>query len=135
MFVLIFGIGTRLNRLPFRIPLGLGLTLYGLAQITLILSPTGNLLILFLYTALEALAFSLVIPQRDTLLAIFLDENERARQLSLIDASVVALSAPFGLFAGWLSAQDRRLPFVLNIVCYLICLALVLPAKDLQAKS
>ncbi len=135
MFLLIFGIQTRLNRLPFRIPLGFGLGLYALAQVLLLVAPNGRLPMLFVYTAVEAFAFSLVIPQRDALLTIFLDENERARQLSLIDAAVVALSAPFGMLAGWLSDQDRRLPFVLNILCYLICLLLVLSARGLHTQE
>lgn len=134
MFVLIFGIQTRLNRLPFRIPLGIGLSLYGVSMLILIFAPTGRLWILFVYTAFEALAYSLVIPQRDTLLTLFLDENERARQLSLIDAAIVAVSSPFGLIAGLLSSVDRRLPFALNFIFYALCLFLVMPKRRATAR-
>lgn len=129
MLFLIFTVQTRLNRLPFRIPLASGLVLYMAAQLLLLSSPRGSVPLLLLYTAVEALAYALVIPQRDTLLNTFIDQKERARQLAVMNAFTVALSAPLGYVSGLLSAADGRLPFVLNILCYAACLLLMLPAK------
>ncbi len=130
MLILIFTIQTRLNRLPFKIPLASGLLLYIAAQLILIFSPYQSLPFVFLYTAAEALAYALVIPQRDALLNTFIDQDERARELSLMNALMVALSAPFGYISGRLSSLDRRYPFVLNMACYLLCLLLLLRQKQ-----
>lgn len=135
MLLLIFTVQTRLNRLPYKIPLSSGLVLYIAAQLLLIFCPPASVPILLLYTAAEAMAYALVIPQRDTLLNTFIDQEERAKQLSLINALAVALGAPFGYLSGRLSEADRSFPFILNIACYLLCLLLLLPQRSEQKPS
>ena len=125
MLLFIFTIQTMLNRLPYRVPMSLGLILYIVAQLLLVLAPPQQLVVLFAYIAFEAFAHALVIPHRDTLLARFVSERERARMLSLIYISVIALTSPFGYIAGRLSHLDRRLPFVLNLLLYALCFALI----------
>lgn len=126
MLIFIFSIQTMLNRLSFHIPVMTGLVFYLASQILLIFAPAGQPVWLILYVLCEALAFALVVPQKDTLLVLFVNPEERARIISLIYVAMIGLSAPFGTIAGLLSAYSRRLPFVLNIIFYLLCILLVM---------
>lgn len=130
-FILIFTIQTRLNRLPFKIPFGIGLVLYIVGQVLLIGgSAIANsdwiLPLILLYTLLEALATALVIPQRDSFLNRSLDEDDRARELSIIDAAVVLLTAPIALGGAYLVQADRTVAFIITAIAHGISLIFLL---------
>jgi hypothetical protein len=55
------------------------------------------------------------------LLVLNVDPHERARIFGLIYALMIAAASPFGWIAGWLSELNRALPFVLNVILYVIC--------------
>lgn len=128
MLAFIFSVQTLMNRLPFRIPILTGLILYIASQLMLILTHAGNWPVLIGYILCEAFAHALVVPQKDSLLVMFVDPVERARMTSLIYIFMLGLSSPFGWIAGLLSHVDRRLPFLLNIVLYAACASLVMIA-------
>ena len=130
-FILIFTIQTRLNRLPFKIPFGIGLVLYIVGQVLLIGgSAIANsdwiLPLILLYTLVEALATALVIPQRDSFLNRSLDEDDRARELSIIDAAVVLLTAPIALGGAYLVQADRTVAFIITAIAHGISLIFLL---------
>ena len=75
--------------------------------------------------AFEAFGHALVIPHRDSLLARVVDPHERSRMYSVIYITVIFLTSPFGYIAGQLSNLDRRLPFALNTILYLLALLLI----------
>ncbi len=133
MLVFIFTIQHVVNRMNFKVPLTLGLILYGISQILLIVSPKDMPLYLMVYIMLDAFAAALFVPQKDALTATFVEPEERSRLISLIYIIMIAVSTPFGWIAGSLSDWNRRTPFVLNTALYLCCLVLVI--VSLRRKS
>jgi hypothetical protein len=63
--------------------------------------------------------------QLDRMFVINVDEGERARIISITLVIVVLFSSPFGAIAGRLSEIDRILPFILNMVLFVIGMVLV----------
>ena len=124
------GIQHRLELVKFRIPMWIGLVLYAAAGILLILAPTGNMLFVIVYVFVAAVAGSLVMPRKDTLIQLTINAEERARINALIMSFTIAFSSPFGYFAGWLSSIDRRLPFVFTFVLFLAAMIIVGRIRD-----
>ena len=135
MLVFMFAVQHRADRLPFRIPMGAGLMLYIAAQCVLLLTPPANHLFLFIVIFMEAFGFALVIPRRDSLLVTYIDVRERARMLSLVYVVMIGFTSPFGWLAGLLSEYNRRLPFFLNIIIYLILALVVIFSKTMKEKA
>lgn len=135
MIAFIFTIQTMLNRLRFHIPVMAGLIIYMISQLVLLTAPPGNIAWLLVYVICEAFAFALVMPQKDSLLVIFIDPKERARIFSLIYVAMIGISAPFGWISGELSQMNRHLPFMLNILLYLICFMLIIYMRHLSGRS
>ena len=49
-----------------------------------------------------------------------IDPQERARIQSILYVGIILITSPFGWIAGILSATDKDLPFVLNIVFFMV---------------
>ncbi len=132
MLVVMFCLQGRFNRLPLRAVLTAGLCIYLASHLLLVLAPAKNLAMLFGYVLLEGLAFSMVQPRKDSMLIWFVDEKQRARINALLYVAVIAVSSPFGAVIGWLSGIDQRLPFVLNILLFLVGILLVARSRTLR---
>jgi len=52
----------------------------------------------------------------ESIIAIHVDQNERARIMALRYVFILIITAPFGLISGVLSEVSRNLPFVLNMI-------------------
>jgi MFS family permease len=129
MLLFIFMVQARLNRRSYKIPMLTGLVLYIASQLILIGAPKGNLAYLLVYILLEAFAYALVIPMKDSLIVMLVEPAERARIFSLMIAFMIGISAPFGWIAGELSQNNRSWPFILNIVLFAGCFFLILRAR------
>ena len=87
-------------------------------------------------TLLEALSLSLINPLTDSLTVITVDPKERARIMSILHVIMIGLTSPFGWIAGLLSEKWRGLPFVLNLILFIVgaiftyYLAIVLERKN-----
>ena len=93
-------------------------------------------MLLFLHIAVEACAYSLIFPRRDSLMVILVDPAERARILSIITVITLVCSVPFGYLAGMLSDMDRRLPFLLcAAICGLLFVVIAANSKLLSKAS
>ena len=132
MLIFMVGLQHRLHFERFRMPLWIGLTLYGAGALVLILAPVGSLAAILLYVFLTAVGAALVNPRKDALLQLNLDAQERARMNALIIASTVALSSPFGYLAGLLSSLDRRLPFVFSFLLFAAAMLVVARIREPQ---
>lgn len=121
MLAFMFGAQHRLARYPIQKVMRAGLVLYILTIACLLAAPLAGTGLLAGYVFLDALAFALVWPRRNSLLALNIDPQERARVYGLIYALMIAAASPFGWIAGWLSELNRAFPFVLNVVLYVIC--------------
>ena len=139
MMLLMFLVLPRLTRLRLQIPMGTGLAAYIAAQLLLICSPAQNIAVLAVYTILEAVAIALVMPRKDSMLVLYVDEKERARSVSLLGAISLVITAPFGSIIGFLSGIDRKYPFVFSVILYVAAFGVVLwmkePAREADAVS
>ena len=102
------------------------------AALVLIFSPVEGLGFVLIYVFVAAVAAALVNPRKDALLQLNIAPQERARLNALIMASTIALSSPFGYFAGWLSSLDRRLPFVFTLVLFAVAMLVISRIQEPQ---
>ena len=140
MLGFIFTLQNYCNRLAYR-PVMIGsLILYGLSHVMLLAAPVGNLWLILGYTVCEAFACALFMPRKDALMVIFIDAQERSRVQGLLYVVTMAITTPFGLLVGQLSAMDRRLTFGLNLFIFaamglLICFSKQLRKQDKQMEE
>jgi MFS family permease len=121
-----FLIGPRLTNLrSFRLPLWAGFATFLLSQLLLVAMPPQAVLLLVVSVVLEAVASALVSPMTESLLALSMESDERARVSAMVYVALIILISPFGWIAGQLSALDRSLPFALNTTLFAIGLVLV----------
>lgn len=138
MLLFLFFIQPRLFRFGFKGPMLVGVTLYIVSHLLLILLPSigafrnGSALVPVLYTVLQACAHGLVMPRRDSIVALSLDPLERARMTSIMTVVMLSVTIPFGYIAGFLSSVNRNLPFILNIALFAIAFAIVLTSRKLR---
>lgn len=130
MLIFMFAMQERLQDLPFRYPMAIGFFLYICAQAVLIFSPKQSFLFIILYTLLEAFAFALVVPRKDSMLALYVDPEERARIVSVLGVTMFVFASPSGYIAGQLSSINRQLPFYLNMALFVIAFFIIIRFKD-----
>jgi Na+/melibiose symporter-like transporter len=126
MTLCFFLIGPRLTNLRlFRLPLWIGFLAFVISQLLLVLMAPRAIPLMVASVVLEALAISLVSPMTESLLALSLESEERARVSAMVYVVLIVLVSPFGWIAGELSALDRSLPFALNMALFGIGILLV----------
>ena len=121
-----FVIGPRLTNLRrFRLPLWTGFAAFLVSQLLLVVMPPHAVILLVVSVVLEAIASALVSPMTESLLALSMESNERARVSAMVYVALIVLISPFGWIAGQLSALNRSLPFALNTILFAIGIILV----------
>lgn len=136
MLVFLFFVQPQLNRFGYKGPMLVGLVLYVASHVVLIaFRSASGLLIPTIYTFVQTCAYGLVMPRKDSMVALCLDPHERARMTSIMTVVVLGINIPFGYIAGLLSETNRSLPFVLNIVLFVITFAVILPSTRLSKKN
>jgi Na+/melibiose symporter-like transporter len=126
MTVCFFLIGPRLTNLRrFRLPLWAGFAAFLVSQLLLVVMPPQAVILLVVSVVLEGIAIALVSPMTESLLALSLESDERARVSAMVYVALIVLISPFGWIAGQLSALDRSLPFALNMGLFAVGLILV----------
>lgn len=130
MLVFLFIIQNLLEWLRMKVPMSAGLLIYIVSQILIILQPPSHIIGVVIYTLLEAVACGLFMPRKEAMLSLSVNPLERARIVSLMTTFMLLFTSPFGYLAGYLSSIDRRLPFVLNIVLYLIMIFIVVRFEE-----
>ena len=127
MLIFFFAAPKILERISLEVPMFVGAILSIVCQLVLIFCPPGNLTILFIYVFIDAVAWALIIPRKETLVVNNVDEKERARILSLLLTLTLFASIPCGYIAGVLSSISRQYPFYLNLILYiLMAIALIM---------
>lgn len=129
MLLFTFILQSKINQLKFKPVMLCGFLLYIASHVMLLVARPNSVILVIGYTILEAAAFALVIPRRDSLGAIFIDKDDRARVMSLIFVIMLVLSSPFGTIIGWLSSINRQYPFMLNIVIFVVVAIIVSTSK------
>jgi MFS family permease len=121
-----FLIGPRLTNLRrFRLPLWIGFAAFLVSQLLLVVMPPQTAILLVFSVILEAVASALVSPMTESLLALSMESDERARVSAMVYVALIVLISPFGWIAGQLSALNRSLPFALNTTLFGIGIILV----------
>lgn len=129
MLLFIFLFQSGINRLKYRPVLLWGFFAYIASHVMLLLARPNSSILIICYTILEAAAYALIIPRRDSLGALFIDKEDRARVMSLIYVIMLAVSSPFGFLIGWLSSMNRQYPFILNIILFAITALIISTSK------
>lgn len=130
--VFMFTIQNKLNKLPYRPVMLVGYAIFIVTNTLLILAPSDNVLYIICYTLLNSVAIGCVSPRKDTLSATFIDKKERSRVNALMYMIMIGFTSPFGIFIGYLSSIDRRLPFMLNILIFAICFVAMFMSKEVK---
>jgi predicted MFS family arabinose efflux permease len=125
MLIFFFFVTPIIREMNFRNPMLIGLGGFVLSQLILVTAPPSSYVLLVLSTIIEACSAAAVNVQLDRMFVINVDEAERARIISITLVIVVLFSSPFGAIAGRLSEVDRTLPFILNMVLFVIGMVLV----------
>lgn len=126
MTLCFFFLGPRLtNPKHFRLPLWAGFGAFFISQLLLVIMTPRAIPLLVVSVMLEGLASALVSPMTESMLALSLESEERARVSAMVYVALIVLISPFGWIAGQLSAIDRALPFALNMALFAIGMVLV----------
>jgi MFS family permease len=120
ILIFFFALIPLINRLHFKVPLILGYLGYVISQLLLVSAPSLGYAFLIPSVFLEACSFAVVSPLSDKLMVLNIDAKERARIQSIVFMVVILLTSPFGWIAGTLSEIDKALPFILNLVLYIL---------------
>ncbi len=118
-----------MNRMKMKNSLLAGFFVYVISHVILLIAPASNIWFIMLYTILEAMAYAIVVPRRDALMAFYVEIKERSRIYAIFNAGMIAISAPFGVIIGKLFAVNRMYPFVLNILLFVIAAGLIMRVK------
>ena len=119
MTVSFFVIGARLTNLRrFRLPLWAGFAAFLVSQLLLVAMPPHAVSLLVVSIVLEAVASALVSPMTESLLALSMESDERARVSAMVYVALIVVISPFGWIAGQLSVLNRSLPFALNSLLF-----------------
>ena len=131
ILLFLFIIQPRIAKFGLKGPMLAGVFLYISAYGLLILMPAASLWPLLFCIFLESCAHGLIWPRRDSIQALFIDPQERARLNSVLATIVLLLTIPFGYLSGWMSTLDARLPFVLIIAIFAVQFIVVLVSRSL----
>ena len=101
-------------------PMLLGFIGVLLSQVILITIPAGSFGLLALAVVVEACTLPVATALLDKLVVLVVDPKERARIMAIVYVIMILFTSPFGWIAGQMSQMNRNLPFVLNIVLYIL---------------
>ncbi len=120
------------NRFAFRPVIRVGFVAYILSHVALLLCPPQTLSGVFVYTLLEAIGAVLVGPRKESLAALFVDRQDRARVNALLYVIMIGITSPFGWLIGVLSGMNRMLPFLVNIGIFVVSMVIILGNRALK---
>jgi hypothetical protein len=120
MLLFYFLVMPKLRTVDARIPMVFGFAGLILSWTILITIPPESYLLLLLATILEGCSLPAITALLDKLVATSVNPKERARIMAILYLVVLACTTPFGWIAGQASQINRSLPFVINIVLFVL---------------
>ena len=129
--VFIFIIQPKISHFGFRAPMLVGILFYVASHAVLLIAPKMNLALPIGYIVCEACAHSLVMPRRDSIIALLIEPSERARINGIITTITLGASIPFGYLAGWLSNTNRRMTFILDTAIFALVFIVIAASRKL----
>ena len=112
-----------------KVPFILTFISYFIGQLLLILIPVDSSVVyslLLVSLVFEGFGVGALITLCESVIAIHVDPNERARIMAIRYMFIMIATAPFGWIGGILSDISRNLPFVLNMVILVIGIIITL---------
>ncbi|MCL2421888.1 MAG: MFS transporter [Defluviitaleaceae bacterium] len=107
-------------------PISLGICFHVAATVVLLLSPpTHNYPLLIVSAILIALGTGIATPRIDALVANTIVNEERSVANAIMAVFILMLTAPFGYIGGVLSEIDVRLPFLMTLGVFMVCLGML----------
>lgn len=134
MLLFYFLVMPRLRELNERGPMLFGFAGLILSHILLVTLPPGRDWLLLLVTIIEGVSIPVATTLMEKMTVINVAAEERARIMALLNAAVLMVTTPFGWIAGRLSTVDRRWPFILTGVLFVIGGVLVTMATRAAAQ-
>lgn len=131
MLAFVVGFQNLFQRLRMKSSFIIGFLMYIASHLLLLAAPEKNLWLVVCYTVLEAAAYAVIMPRKDSLMAQYVDITERSRIYALYNVFMIGLSVPFGSIIGGMFDFNPALPFVFNIAIFVICIVLTAGSKDL----
>ena len=116
-------------------PISVGILFHVIATIVLLLLPVLNYPLLILSAILIALGTAITSPRIEALVANTVNNEERSVANAIMAVFVLLLTTPFGYISGILSEADNRLPFVLTLSMFLLCLLLLRIATNIEKQT
>jgi len=116
--VFLFFVIPRLSKGILKTPLILGFAAYFTGQCLLITVPVDGILkypLLCLSLVFDGFGLATLSMLSESLIALHVNPDERARILAIRYMFVMIAASPFGWIGGFLSNMSRNLPFVLNM--------------------
>ena len=135
MLVFFFFAQNRLAEMSIYKVMLAGLGLYIGAYVLLLNIPSGMIILLAVYTAMNACASALFLPRRDVLVVQNVDPVERPRITSLLMVIMLGITSPFGALVGLLFDYNSRLPFIVNVILFILMGGLVAYEKYQKEKK
>lgn len=135
MLLFVISFQNLFQKLRMKTSFQIGFGMYIISHVLLLIAPDKNMLLVILYSVLEAVAYAIIIPRKDALTAYYVDVNERSRIYALYNVLMIGLSVPFGSIIGWMFDVNQGLPFIFNIVLFMVCIILTTFSKDLQEET
>lgn len=120
MLLFYFVVSPRIKKFHYKIPMMLGFWGFALSQLLLIFTPVNGYLLLVISIIFEGCALAMINPLVDQLIVLTIDAEERARIQSILYVAVIVITTPFGWIAGNLSALNKTLPFILNLILLIV---------------
>jgi hypothetical protein len=111
-----------------------GFALGILSNVILITSAPGSILLVILSTLVAAAGTMTAGPYLEALVANSLDDEQRAKMLSILQVFVLLFVSPSGLIGGWTYSLDPRLPFILVIAAFTASIALMIGVGNREEK-
>lgn len=110
------------NRMTMRRPMLASLGCFMVAQGLLLLNPGGALCVpvLIISVILEAMAVSVLNPMTGAMLFVNAEEDERARIVGMVHATVALIVTVFPALIGRLAQISIRIPFCINIGLFVV---------------
>ena len=116
--IFLFFILPRFLKGLLKVPLILAFSSYFIGQLLLILIPVEGMFkypLILVSLMFDGFGFAALLMLCESIIAIYVDPNERARIMALRYMFIMLVTAPFGWIGGILSDISRNLPFVLNM--------------------
>ena len=127
--IFLFFVIPKLLKGLLKIPLVLAFFSYFIGQSLLILIPVEGVLkypLICLSLAFDGFGYGALFMLCESLIAIHVNPDERARIMAIRYMFMMIVTAPFGWIGGILSDMSRNLPFVLNIVLLAVGIVITL---------